>query len=149
MLRKYDVKVAIENLFGITTLPSDDYDYSLNSRTSEMLRVINMLNDMAGEERFVACVDTGHALVMGQDPAKMIRALGNKFRRFTGGKSRNFRAADGGKDIARRAAELCGVALRKSTSTAASASRSTPSAAAIPPTVPSKPCASSICSATA
>ncbi|MCI5661315.1 MAG: hypothetical protein MR371_03630, partial [Clostridia bacterium] len=34
-----------------------------------------------------------------------------KFRRFTGGKSRNLHAADGGKDIAGRAAELCGVAL--------------------------------------
>ena len=31
-----------------------------------------------------------------------------KFRRFTGGKSRNLHAADGGKGIARRAAELCG-----------------------------------------
>lgn len=80
LLRKYDVKVAIENLFGITTLPTDDYDYSLNSRTSEMLRVINLLNDMAGEERFVACVDTGHALVMGQDPAEMIRALGSRVK---------------------------------------------------------------------
>ena len=34
-----------------------------------------------------------------------------KFRRFTGGKSRNLHAADGGKGIARRAAELCGDAL--------------------------------------
>jgi hypothetical protein len=34
-----------------------------------------------------------------------------KFRRFTGGKSRNLHAADGGKDIARHAAELCGGAL--------------------------------------
>ena len=34
-----------------------------------------------------------------------------KFRRFTGGKSRNLHAADGGKGIARRAAELCGGAL--------------------------------------
>ena len=34
-----------------------------------------------------------------------------KFRRFTDGKSRNLHAADGGKDIVRRAAELCGDAL--------------------------------------
>ena len=34
-----------------------------------------------------------------------------KFRRFTGGKSRNLHAADGGKDSASRAAELCGGAL--------------------------------------
>ena len=36
-----------------------------------------------------------------------------KFRRFTGGKSRNLHAADGGKDIARRAAELHGGAFIK------------------------------------
>ena len=36
-----------------------------------------------------------------------------KFRRFTGCKSRNLHAADGGKDIARRAAELHGGAFIK------------------------------------
>ena len=36
-----------------------------------------------------------------------------KFRRFTGGKSRNLHDADGGKDIARRAAELHGSAFIK------------------------------------
>ena len=33
-----------------------------------------------------------------------------RFRRFTGSKSRNLHAADGGKDRARRAAELRGIA---------------------------------------
>lgn len=80
LLQKYDVQIAIENLFGITTLPSDDYDYSLTSRTQEMAHVIDMLNDMAGEERFVACVDTGHAILMGQDPAEMIRTLGKRVK---------------------------------------------------------------------
>ena len=80
LLRKHNIKVAIENLFGITTLPSDDYDYSLTSRTQEMVRMIDSFNEMAGEERFVACVDTGHALVMGQDPAEMIRTLGSRVR---------------------------------------------------------------------
>ena len=36
-----------------------------------------------------------------------------KFRRFTGSTSRNLHAADGGKDIARRAAELHGGAFIK------------------------------------
>ena len=36
-----------------------------------------------------------------------------KFRRFIGGTSRNLHAADGGKDIARRAAELHGGAFIK------------------------------------
>ena len=36
-----------------------------------------------------------------------------RFRRFTGGKSRNLPKADGGKGIVRRVDELCGIALRK------------------------------------
>ena len=39
-----------------------------------------------------------------------------RFRRFTGGKSRNLHAADGGKGIARRAVELCGNALAEPSS---------------------------------
>jgi sugar phosphate isomerase/epimerase len=80
LLEKYGVQVCLENLFGITTLPSDDYDYSLNSRTQDLLRVIDSYNALFGKERFVGCVDTGHALVMGQNPAEMIRALGHRLR---------------------------------------------------------------------
>ena len=51
-----------------------------------------------------------------------------KFRRFTGGKSRNLHAADGGKDIDRRAAELCGGALRELQSAGSSGEFYTPRA---------------------
>ena len=80
LLEKYGVQVCIENLFGITTLPSDDYDYSLNSRTQDVLHIIDSYNAIFGNDRFVACVDTGHAFVMGQDPAEMIRTLGSRVR---------------------------------------------------------------------
>lgn len=80
LLEKYDIQVCIENLFGITTLPSDDYDYSLNSRTQDLLHIIDSYNAIFGKDRFAACVDTGHAFVMGQDPAEMIRALGHRVR---------------------------------------------------------------------
>jgi sugar phosphate isomerase/epimerase len=80
LLEKYGVQVCIENLFGITTLPSDDYDYSLNSRTQDVKHIIDSYNALFGKDRFVACVDTGHAFVMGQDPAQMIRTLGSRVR---------------------------------------------------------------------
>lgn len=80
LLEKYNVKVCIENLFGITTLPTDDYDYSLNSRTQDVLHIIDSYNALFGPDRFVACVDTGHAFLMGQDPAGMIRTLGSRVR---------------------------------------------------------------------
>lgn len=80
LLEKYGVQVCIENLFGITTLPSDDYDYSLNSRTQDVKHIIDSYNALFGKDRFVACVDTGHAFVMGQDPAQMVRTLGSRVR---------------------------------------------------------------------
>lgn len=80
LLEKYGVQVCIENLFGITTLPSDDYDYSLNSRTQDVKHIIDSYNALFGKDRFAACVDTGHAFVMGQDPAQMIRTLGSRVR---------------------------------------------------------------------
>lgn len=80
LLEKYGVQMCIENLFGITTLPSDDYDYSLNSRTQDVMHIIDSYNALFGKDRFAACVDTGHAFVMGQDPAQMIRTLGSRVR---------------------------------------------------------------------
>ncbi|MBQ9952289.1 MAG: sugar phosphate isomerase/epimerase [Clostridia bacterium] len=80
LLEKYGVQVCIENLFGITTLPTDDYDYSLNSRTQDVMHIIDSYNALFGKDRFAACVDTGHAFVMGQDPAQMIRTLGSRVR---------------------------------------------------------------------
>ena len=80
LLEKYGVQVCIENLFGITTLPTDDYDYSLNSRTQDVMHIIDSYNALFGKDRFAACVDTGHAFVMGQDPAQMIRTRGSRVR---------------------------------------------------------------------
>lgn len=80
LLEKYNVQACIENLFGITTLPGDDYDYSLNSRTQDVLHIIDSYNAIFGKDRFSACVDTGHAFLMGQDPAAMIRTLGSRVR---------------------------------------------------------------------
>jgi sugar phosphate isomerase/epimerase len=80
MLEKYKIQVCIENLFGITTQPTDDYDYSLNSRTQDVLHIIDSYNEIFGRDRFVACVDTGHAFMMGEDPAQMIRTLGHRVR---------------------------------------------------------------------
>ncbi|MBR6767152.1 MAG: sugar phosphate isomerase/epimerase [Clostridia bacterium] len=80
LLEKYRIQVCIENLFGITILPDNKLDYSLNSRIDDVLHIIDSYNKIFGEDRFVACVDTGHAFLMGQDPAEMIRTLGKRVR---------------------------------------------------------------------
>ena len=80
LLEKYNIQVCIENLWGISILPEVESDYSLNSRTCDVLHIIDSYNDIFGVDRFVACVDTGHAFMMGQNPAEMIRTLGNRVR---------------------------------------------------------------------
>jgi len=80
LLEKYRVQACIENLWGISILPDVEADYSLNSRTCDLLHIIDSYNEIFGRDRFCACVDTGHAFMMGQNPAEMIRALGHRVR---------------------------------------------------------------------
>lgn len=80
LLEKYKVQVCIENLWGISILPDVDSDYSLNSRICDVLHIIDSFNDIFGKDRFVSCIDTGHAFMMGQDPAEMVRTLGHRVR---------------------------------------------------------------------
>ncbi len=78
-LKRYNVQWGLENLFGIVE-GRTDYDQTLTSRLADMHDWIDTFNAIAGEERVVACVDTGHALITGTNPADMIRSLGGKVR---------------------------------------------------------------------
>ncbi len=70
---KYDIKIALENMWqkdnrrncivqDTCSCPEDFIDY------------LDTLND----DHFVACLDIGHCVLTGEDPAEMIRALGPK-----------------------------------------------------------------------
>ena len=72
-LTKYNVKLSIENMFS--------YDPqrkcicpTVCSTADEMLDYIYTLND----GHFVACLDSGHALLTGGTPESMARTLGDK-----------------------------------------------------------------------
>ena len=78
-LVKYDVKIGIENLYA-TDFEKAVFCPTLASRADDMCDWIDTLNGIAGEERFVACLDIGHAQILGYDLTDMIRTLGSRLR---------------------------------------------------------------------
>ena len=67
---EYGVKIGVENMWQ---MPGGiKIDHSTCSRPEEFVRYIDTLNS----EWFVACLDIGHAPLVGVDPAELIRALG-------------------------------------------------------------------------
>lgn len=76
---KYDINICIENLFEwkqakypIVGRCSDN----ACSRPEQFIEFIDMLES----DRVFACVDVGHAVVVSQDPAVMIKALGKRVK---------------------------------------------------------------------
>lgn len=66
---EYGVKIAVENMWQ---QPNGKIDHSTCSRPEEFVRYIDELNS----DCFVACLDIGHAPLVGVDPCDLIRALG-------------------------------------------------------------------------
>jgi len=76
-LRDTGVTACIENLFrGENGKPKI---YNACSGADELTDLVDSLNQAHGNH-FAACLDTGHATVVGQDPAAMLRKLGNRTR---------------------------------------------------------------------
>lgn len=74
-LKKYNVTACLENMF----VQSENKVYSSICQCPyEACRYIDTLNDMAGEKRFAFCLDTGHALMVGMMPDRVIRILGHR-----------------------------------------------------------------------
>lgn len=67
---EYGIRVAVENMWQHTGM----INHSTCSRASEFLRYMDALDD-----HFVACLDIGHAVLVREDPDRMIRALGGKY----------------------------------------------------------------------
>lgn len=75
--REQGVILCVENMF-----------YHRNGRVvqedcacaEELCYYVDTLNAACGEERFGACLDTGHALLAGQEIPEMIRMLGSRLK---------------------------------------------------------------------
>lgn len=77
-LEAYNVKCAIENLFS--------YDKVLGRYCKTVFSTADDLKDYIdtlGSDRFVACLDVGHAFLSYQDPVEMVYALGKKYLHVT------------------------------------------------------------------
>ncbi len=70
---EYNIKVAVENMFGAKGL-KNAITHSTCSKPDEFIRYVDALDP----EWFVACLDTGHACLVKEDVADIIRKLGGK-----------------------------------------------------------------------
>ncbi len=79
-LKQAELCVGVENMFN--------WDKSLDiplptvaSSAECMAYMVDKLNALCGEKHFVACLDTGHAMLSGNgDPAAMARTLGKRLK---------------------------------------------------------------------
>ena len=75
-LEKYQVKIALENMFIADPLRKSMFVSTLFSNASETNRMIDLLGD-----NFVACLDTGHCLISSSEPIyEMTKKLGKNLK---------------------------------------------------------------------
>lgn len=77
--KKYGVTICLENMF--TTYRGKVYA-ACCSNISTACKYIDTLNDMAGEECFGFCLDTGHLLLVGKDVKNAMIQLGSRIKAF-------------------------------------------------------------------
>ncbi|MCI6378627.1 MAG: sugar phosphate isomerase/epimerase [Clostridiales bacterium] len=77
VLRECGVKLAIENMF---LCRGGLFQPVPISTAADLSDYIDRMNDIAGEALFVACLDTGHAHLLGMDIAQMPAQLGGRLR---------------------------------------------------------------------
>lgn len=74
--KKYGVRAAVENMWQGYSFPGGwRVVDSVCSRSEEFLEYMEAIDS----EWIVACLDIGHALIVHEDPCKIIRKLGNKY----------------------------------------------------------------------
>ncbi len=74
-IKKYGVTVCLENMF---TASRRKVYAAICQNPDEANRYIDTLNEIAGEKCFAFCLDTGHALLVGNDIYTVIRKLGHR-----------------------------------------------------------------------
>ena len=75
--KKYGVTICLENMFagdGRKVVAATCFT------ADEAAAYVDELNEIAGEERFAYCLDTGHATLCGLNTYDMIRTLGHRIK---------------------------------------------------------------------
>ncbi len=79
-LKRHGVCIGIENMFNWDR-ERDEALPTVASTAECMVYMIDRLNGLCGEQCFVACLDTGHAMLTGGgDPAAMVKKLGSRLK---------------------------------------------------------------------
>ena len=73
---KYNIKVAVENMWQLDPAEEKYVVDSTCSRPEEFCEYVDAIDS----EWIVACLDLGHAPIVGQDVPNMIRALGHRLQ---------------------------------------------------------------------
>ena len=76
-LKKYDVICCLENMWGMC---NGKIVASACGNMSEAADYIDTLNEIAGEERFGFCFDSGHSVICSVDPVRALRFLKDRVK---------------------------------------------------------------------
>ncbi len=78
--RENNVKIAVENMWNFDNAIGKICP-TVCSSSVEMADYVDTLNEIAGEERFVACLDLGHTTLAGEAPLdEMLETLGSRLK---------------------------------------------------------------------
>ncbi len=76
-LREFDVKLGVEDMFIWDGRRGSHVRTDISTPT-DMVEVIDTLNDTLGSDRFVACLDTGHMHIHAIQPDTAVKVLGKR-----------------------------------------------------------------------
>ena len=79
VLRDNNVYVCVENMYGKTPA-AHTVCPTFPSYPEHLADYIDSMNELAGEKRFYACLDTGHMVLSGISAEYAVKALGDRIR---------------------------------------------------------------------
>ena len=77
LLKEHHVGVCVENLYESV---GGRITEGTCANPEEAIWYVDTLNEMAGEELFGCCLDTGHMQLVHRDPADYVRQVGNRLK---------------------------------------------------------------------
>ena len=77
LCEQYGIKICVENMWKRHPYRKC-IDHSVCSRPAEFNRYVDTLNETHPGNHFIACLDLGHTVLVGEEPCAMIRAMGSR-----------------------------------------------------------------------
>lgn len=77
LAKQCGVKICVENMWTVDPVTKKKCP-AVCSHAEELADYVDTLNEMAGERIFYVCLDVGHAVLTGDNPAEMLKILGDR-----------------------------------------------------------------------